>query len=327
MITRRAMLAGTAGLAAGPLLPLLKAQAQTDYPSGPIRAICMFPPGSGADVKVRFYANKLSQKTGKSVVVENRAGAMGNIATEMVARSKPDGYTIYIAPGSSMLAAAPQLFKKLNYDPIKDFEHITTLNFGSFALYVDAASPFMNVPQLTAFLQEKGEDAFYASIAPPGLVASEIYKSKFGLKTVEVKYKEQGALFNDLFSGRTTFTHIDVITAAPLLKSGRLRALAIATAQRMKSVPDIPGALEAGIPDLDIRNWWSVHVPAKTPRDICDKLEVIFNEIAMEPDTLKFLDANGSDPLPGNSKMLRELLIQDTKNWVEYAKIAKLDAI
>ncbi len=325
MFTRRDLLRAGALASAAPLSigPL---RAQADYPSGPIKAIAMFAPGTGADAKVRFYAHKLGEKTGKSVIVENRIGAMGNIATETVVRSKPDGYTIYIAPGSSMLAAAPQLFKKLSYDPVNDFEHITTLNYSAFALCVAANAPFETVGQLAAHLKQKGQEAFYASSAPPSVVAAEIFKQKFGLSTTEVKYRTQQNLYSDMFEGRIAFTWLDFISVAAHRKAGRLRLLCMACADRLKSAPDIPGAKEAGIDDLNIRNWWSVHVPAKTPKAVCDRLEALFNEIAVEPDTLKWLEINGSDPMPGNSKMLRELLIRETQDWAGYAKLAKLEA-
>lgn len=324
MFTRRDLLRGGALASAAPL-SLGALHAQSDYPSGPIRAISMFAPGSGADTKIRYYANKLAEKTGKSVIVENKIGAMGNIATEFVARAKPDGHTIYIAPGSSMLAAAPQLFKKLSYDPINDFEHITTLNFSAFALCVAGNSPFHSVGDLVAHLKEKGEDAFYASNAPPSVVSAEIFKRKFGLKTNEVKYRTQNNLFPDMFEGRLAFTWLDFISVAAHRKAGRIRLLCMACADRLQSAPDVPGSKESGIDGLDIRNWWSVHVPAKTPKPVCDRLETLFNEISNEPDTLKWLDINGSDPLPGNSKMLRELLIKETENWAGYAKLANLD--
>ena len=297
---------------------------EESYPTGPIRSVCPFAAGSGADVKVRFYANKLAALCGKPVIVENKPGAIGNIATETVARSKPDGYTIYIAPGSSTLAAAPSLFKKLGYDPINDFEHITTLNASAFVMCVAGNSPFKTVADLTAYLKEKGDAASYGSIAPPGLVSSEIYKADFGLKTVEVKYKEQGSLLNDLGSGQIAFTHIDFTTAGGQIKAGRLRGLAMTSAKRLASVPDVPGAEEAGIPRLNVLTWWSVHVPAKTPKPICDKLESWFNTIAIDPETVKFNASVGSDVLPGNSKLLREMLLRDTKAWAEYVRIAKI---
>jgi tripartite-type tricarboxylate transporter receptor subunit TctC len=276
---------------------------------------------------VRFYANKLAEKTGKTVIVDNRAGAMGYIASDFVARAKPDGYTIYICPGSSMLAAAPYLFKTLKFDPINDFEHITTLNEAAFLMCVAASSPFKTVADLTAYLKEKGDGASYASIAPPGLVASEMYKAKFGLKTVEIKYKEQTPLLIDLMGGVVAFTHIDYGSLGGFLQDGKVRALSVTAGKRLKSLPDIPGAEEAGIPGMDLRQWWSVEVPAKTPRSVCDQLEKWFNEIAVDPATVKFLADNGSDPLPGNHEMLKKLLIKETKDWGEYAKLAHLNPI
>ena len=328
MIHRRGFLGGTLAGAASARLTQGAARAQgADYPDGIVKAIAMFPPGSGADVKIRFYADKLARKTGATVVVENKPGAMGYIATEFVARAKPDGQTLFIAPGSSMLAAAPALFKNLRFDPINDFEHITTLNFSAFVLCVAGSSPIHDIAGLTAFLKKKGAAGSYATIAPPSVAFGETYKSKFGLETVEVKYKDQGPLIIDVINGVVDFTTIDLITVAGLIKDGRMRALAMASAERLKSVPDIPGAREAGIPDLDIKNWWSVHVPAKTPKSVCEKLETWFNEIAVEADTLKFLFDNGSDPMPGNSKMLRELLVRETANWKDYARIAKIEPI
>jgi tripartite-type tricarboxylate transporter receptor subunit TctC len=322
MPTRREFLGSALSAVAVPAFSA--ATRADDYPNGPIRSICMFAPGSGADTRVRFYGNKLANLAGKPVIVENKPGAMGNIATEAVARAKPDGYTIYIAPGSSTLAAAPSLFKKLGYDPINDFEHITTLSSSAFVLCVAGDSPFKSVADLTAFLREKGDSASYGSAAPPGLVSSEIYKAQFGLKTVEVKYRETGSLFNDLYGGQLAFTHIDMTTISGQLKAGRLRALHVTAAKRLAAAPDIPGAEEAGVPNMNVVTWWSVHVPAKTPKDICDKLEGWFNRIAIEPDVVQFNANVGSDVMPGNSQSLRELLIKQTKLWAEYAQIARI---
>jgi tripartite-type tricarboxylate transporter receptor subunit TctC len=324
--TRRQFLGSTVMACVTSSALSITARAQIEsYPTGPIRAICPFPPGSGADTKIRFYLNKLSGVTGKPGIVENKPGALGNIATETVARAKPDGYTIYIAPGSSTLAAAPSLFKKLGYDPINDFEHITTLSSSAFVLCVAGASPFNTVGDLTSYLKEKGEAASYGSIAPPGLVASEIYKAELGLKTVEVKYKDIGGMLNDLYGGQLAFTHIDMTTIAGQLKSGRLRALHVTTAKRLHAAPLIPGAEEVGVPNMNVVTWWSVHVPATTPKPICDKLETWFNAIAIEPDVVKFNADVGSDILPGNSQSLRELLIKQTELWRGYVKIARIE--
>ncbi|MDF2115945.1 tripartite tricarboxylate transporter substrate binding protein [Roseiarcaceae bacterium H3SJ34-1] len=328
MFSRRKLISyGAAGALAMPAV-LRSATAQgVDFPSGPMRAICMFPPGSGADVFVRFYANRFSQLAGKTVIVENRPGAFGNIATEAVARAKPDGSTIYIAPGSSVLASAPHLFKKLNYDPINDFDHVTTLSKLAFILVVPASKPWKTVAELTAYLKEQGDKASYGSIANTGLVSSELYKAQFGLPTVEVKYKDTGALLNDLVNGQLAFIHIDPTSILGQINQGTARPLAMGSAERMKALPDIPGAREAGILNSDLIAWWSVHTPAKTPKPLLDKLEGWFNQIAVEPETIKFLANNGADPFPGNSTMLKELLLKDTKAWGDYVKLAKIDML
>jgi tripartite-type tricarboxylate transporter receptor subunit TctC len=325
MISRRALLQSAA--AASAALPSLSQSvfAEDAWPSKEIHSICGFPPGSGADVFVRFYGKKLEDKLGKTIITENKVGAFGNIATEYVSKSKPDGYTLFIAPGSSFLAAAPSLFKKLAYDPINDFDHVTTLSKLPFILIVSGDSPYKNVAELTADLKQKGDKGSYASVANTGIVSSELYKANFGLNTVEVKYKDAGAMLNDLWGHNIEFAHLDPVTAMAHLKTGKLRALATSSKDRFVSLPDVPSAAEAGINNSDIIAWWSVHMPKGTPKPIIDQLETLFNQIAVDEETKKFLANLGSDPFPGNSRMLKDLLLKDTAAWHEYVKIAKIE--
>jgi tripartite-type tricarboxylate transporter receptor subunit TctC len=162
-------------------------------------------------------------------------------------------------------------------------------------------------------------------LRPPSLVSAEIYKTAFGLKTVEVKYKEQGPLLNDLFGGHLVFFFSDLTTINGQLKAGRIRPLAVTCAKRLTSAPAIPGAQEAGIPNMNVITWWSVHVPARTPKPICDKLEAWFNSIAVEPDVVAFNAAVRSDVLPGNSESLKALLVKQTAEWREYARLARIE--
>ena len=192
--------------------------AEDAWPSREIHSICGFPPGSGADVFVRFYGKKLEDKLGKTIITENKVGAFGNIATEFVSESKPDGYTLFIAPGSSFLAAAPSLFKKLAYDPVNDFEHVTTLSKLPFILIVSGDSPYKIVAEFTAYLKQQGDKASYASVANTGIVSSELYKANFGLNTIEVKYKDAGAMLNDLWGHNVVFAHLDPVTSMAHLK-------------------------------------------------------------------------------------------------------------
>ena len=327
MFSRRDMLRSTA--AASLALPALArgSFAQEVWPARDIHSICGFPPGTGADIFVRFYAKALQDRVGKTVLTENKVGAFGNIATEYVARSKPDGYTIYIAPGSSFLAAAPSLFKKLPFDPVNDFEHITTLAKLPFLLVVAADGPYKDVAGLVKDLKAKGDKASYGSIANTGLVSSELFKANFGLQTVEVKYKDPGGMFNDLLGGNTAFIHIDPGTAAGQMKAGKLKALATTSKDRFKALPDVPSASEVGIANSDLIAWWSVQAPKGTPKPILDRLEKEFNDIAASEEHLKFATPLGNDPFVGNSTMLKELLVKDIKAWGEYARLAKIEPL
>lgn len=299
--------------------------AQPAYPTQPIKAIAMFPPGAGADIRIRFYAKKLSELAKQPVVVENKTGAFGNIATEYVARSKPDGYTIYIAPTSSTHAASPHLFKKLPFDPINDFEQITTLSRSTFILCVAGNAPYKTVPELVAFLKAKGDAASYATIAVPSLIAGELFKAAFGLSTVEIKYKDPAPFINEMLAGHTAFFFIDHNTAGAQIRSGAIRTLSLASAKRLASSPEIPSAVEVGIPNLDLEIWWSVSVPAKTPQPIRDQLETWFNTIVADPESIAFNGNSGADPWLGNATLAREKLVADTKRWAEYARIAKIE--
>ncbi|MGZ5829107.1 MAG: Bug family tripartite tricarboxylate transporter substrate binding protein, partial [Xanthobacteraceae bacterium] len=258
--------------------------AQDVWPSREIHAICGFPPGTGADIFVRHYARKLQEVAGKTVIVENKTGAFGAIASEYVARSKPDGYTVFIAPGSSFLAAAPSLFKKLSFDPVNDFEHVTTLSKLPFLLVVAGNSPYKSVAELVTYLKAQGDKASYGSLANTGLISSELFKAQFGLQTVEVKYKDASGGVNDLVGGNIVFTHIDPAGGGGFIKEGKLRALATSAADKFQALPDIPSAKEAGIMNSNIIAWWSVHMPKGTPKPILDKLETWFNKIAVDDD-------------------------------------------
>ncbi len=245
MLSRRRMLLSSLGAAVAAPAISRGTFAQDAWPSKEIHSICMFPPGSGADILVRFYAKKLQEAVGKTVIVENKVGSFGNIANEYVARSRPDGYTVYIAP-ANLLAIAPHLYTKLNYDPVNDFDHITTLFKIPFVLTVAGDSPIKSVPDLVADLRKKGDKASYGSVSTVSLVSAELFKAQFGLSTVEVKYKESQAGVADMIGGNLSFIYIDPAGAAAHIKSGKLRPLAVTTKGRLEALKDIPGAGEVG---------------------------------------------------------------------------------
>jgi tripartite-type tricarboxylate transporter receptor subunit TctC len=325
MISRRKVLelGGAAicgGVLAGP------ARAQDAWPTQDIKTICPFPAGSGADVVVRFYAKVLQDRVGKTVYVENRPGAFGNIATEAIARSKPDGYTVGIM-ASSAIAAAPALFKKVPFDPINDFDQVTTLMRVPWFLIVAADGPFKSVADLTEHLRKQGDKASYGSVANSGLVSSELYKAMFGLKTVEVKYRDPFAMLNDLYAGNIAFAHLDATTTIGSMKGGKIRLLAASTKQRAKAFPDVPSAAEAGITNSDLSGWWSIAMPKGTPQAIRDRLEKIYNDFVASEEHSKWVASIGCEAFPGNHVSAQEALLKEIKTWHEYVRIAKIEQI
>ena len=295
------------------------------YPSRVISSICMFAPGTGADIFVRFYARKLQELANQTVIVENKAGMGGNIATEYVARSKPDGYTIFIAPAHAILAAGPVLFKKLNYDPVADFTSVTTLAKLPFVLVVAADIGVNSVADLVAYLKKRPDEGFYASSNTINLVASELFKTQFGLKTTEVKYKVASDVLNDLNAHHIDLFFTDPVTAREPIEKGRVKALMLTSAQPIAALPGIPGAAQAGVGNMDMISWWSVHVPAKTPKPIVDRLTNWFTQIAKSEDAVSFLTKLGADPLIGGAALVDKMMAKESLDWREWARIANID--
>ena len=327
MLSRRKLLVSSAGAALAAPFISTGSFAEDEWPAKEIHTICMFPAGSGADIYVRYFAKKLQEAIGKTVIVENKVGSFGNIANEYVARSKPDGYTIYIAP-TNLLAIAPSLYSKLNYDPLNDFEHVTTLFKLPFILTVSAKSPHKTVADLAKYLKEQGDKASYGSVSTVSLVSAELFKQQFGLNTVEIKYKESQAAVQEMTgTDNLSFIYIDPAGSAAPIAQGRLRPLCVTTKERVEALPNIPGSLESGIKNSDVFSWWSVHTPKGVPKPVLAKLEKVFNEIVPQPDVKTFLGNTGSSIFPGNSKLAHDLLAQGIKDWEGYVKLAKIEKL
>ena len=325
MISRRKVLElGGAAVGAGVLGT--PGFAQEVWPARDIHTICPFPAGSGADVVVRYYAKHLQDKVGKTVVVENKPGAFGNIATEATARAKPDGYTVGIM-ASSAIAAAPALYKSVPFDPVKDFDQVATLIRVPWLLIVATDSPFKTVADLTAHLKEKGDKASYGSVANSGLISSELYKLQFGLQTVEVKYRDGFAMLNDLYSGNIVFAHLDATTTTGAMTQGKMRLLAATTKTRAKAFPDVPSAAEAGIMNSDVSGWWSIAMPKGTPKPILDRLEKIYTEFVTSDEHVKWALSIGLDSFPGDRKAATEELAKEIDKWHEYVRVAKIEKV
>jgi tripartite-type tricarboxylate transporter receptor subunit TctC len=297
-------------------------QAQ-NYPSQDIHVVCAFPPGSGADVLVRYFAEKLRTASGRNIIVENRAGAGGNIAQEYVGRSKPDGYTVFIHAGSA-IAANVSLFKTPVFpDVSKAFQMAATINRQPFMMVVDAKSPYKTVAEVTEAMKKKGEKATYGSAAPTGTVMGELYKVATGIKAVEVSYKSAPDGLNDMASGAVDYGMHDPVFSLAQQREGRLRILAVSTGKRLDATPELPTMTEQGVP-MDLTGWWGVIVPKATPRPVVDQLHKWFVEIVGSAETKAFLNKFGGDPLIESVDEAQARLIKDVESWKKYIEIAKI---
>ena len=294
-----------------------------DYPAREIRSICNFTAGSGADIIVRYYSDRLARLAGKPVVVENKPGAQGAVANDFVAKSRPDGYTLLITPASSTLAIAPHIFKSLSYDPIKDFASVTTLLTLSFVIAVEPVKGPKSVPELVERLRAKEGHGFYATQSNSGQVSAELFKAHYKLSTAYVPFKATGDAFANLTSGNVDFMSVDSTWAATMHPS-RVRVLAVTSAKRNPSLPDVPALAELGATGFDISPWWGVVVPAGTPRPIIDRLAGWFNQIAQDAETRQFLARQAAEALPGTPESMAQLLKNDMARWAGYVKLAKI---
>ena len=309
-------------LAAFCVLSAATAGAQ-DYPAQDIRLICAFPAGGGADVLVRYFAEKLRPIVGRTVIVENKAGAGGNIATEYAARARPDGYTIYVHAGSAV-AANQSLFRKPAVDVLRDIRVAATINRQPFMLVVDAKSPYKTVADLTAAMKQKGDRASYATSAPTGRIMGELYKSAMGLKSVEVNYRTAADSLNEMLSGKIDYGMHEPVFALAQAREGRFRILAVGTGKRLDALPDLPTMGELGVP-MDLTVWWAVMVPAATPQPVVDRINRWFVQIVSTDETKKFLNNFGGDPYVNTPEQGQALLARDVKAWGDYVRRAGIE--
>ena len=318
------ILTGAIALLSTAMLAPVTAHSQ-DYPKQDIHVVVGFPAGSGADVYARYFANKLSLATKVSVLVENKPGANSSIATEYVARSKPDGYTIFIG-GSDSFGSPLYLFKKPPTDPRKDFIYVSPLVSQGFILMVPADKPYKTVAELTAAMKAKGDKASYPTTNNPALILGEAYKKAAGLNTVQIGYKTSADFLNDMMSGTLDWVWADPVFGLARMREGKFKPLAISTAKRISALPDIPTAKEAGIVDIDMNLWWVTAVPTGTPQPIVDKLNALWTQIGKDPETKEFLGKNGAEPWTASLAETKALIEKEIKDWDGYVKLGKIEA-
>jgi len=299
------------------------ASAQT-YPAQDIKFVTAFPPGSGADIITRFVAEKIRAKAKRTVIVENKVGAAGNVAIEFVARSKPDGYTMLLLTGSSV-AASMHLFKTPPVDVQKAFRVAATISKQAFMLVVDSKSPYKTVQELTDAMKKKGPGASYAVSAPSGIVMGELYKALSGVQAVEVRFRTGGDSLNELASGKIDYAMLDPQLSLAQSAQGKLRILAQSAGSRFKFRPDIPTMAENGIKGMDLTGWWAIIVPAETPRLIIDQINAWTDEILKEKDVQDFLAKTGGDAFTSSADDAQKFFVSEGKAWEEYVRIAKIE--
>jgi tripartite-type tricarboxylate transporter receptor subunit TctC len=300
--------------------------AQSDYPNRPLRLIVTVPPGGAADFIARLVGGKLSESLGQPVLVENRGGAGGTIAADAVAKAAPDGYTV-LQNSITTHGVGPHLYSKLPYDPVKDFAPVSGLALLPLIMAVNTDLPVKSVAELVA--HSKTSNLNFASSGNGGAphMAAELFKSVTGAPLTHVPYKGSGPAVADLVGGRVQI----MFDAAPSLiahiRSGRLRVLAAASAERNRLLPEVPTFGELGYPKVAVSLWYGLLAPAGTPKPIVEKLNREVAKALGSPDVREKLLAQGAEPMPGTPEAFASFMQEEMAKWAPVVKQAgvKLD--
>jgi tripartite-type tricarboxylate transporter receptor subunit TctC len=307
--------------AAAAALPLHAAQ----WPERPIRMLVGFAPGGGTDATARAIAPKLTERLGQQVIIDNRPGATGNIATDIVAKSSPDGYTILMGTIAA-LAINPSLYEKLPFDPIKDLAPVTRAVDSTNVLVVHPSVPAKSVKELVALAKAKPLNAGSSGVGGAGHLALELFNLQTGTKITHVPYKGGGPAMIDLLGGNIHLIFATAASAVGHIKSGKIRALAVTTAKRAPLVPDLPTVAETGLKGFEANNWYGVVVPAKTPRAIIDRLNKDVAAALTSPDVKELLFKQGLDVAPDTPEQFGAYIKSELAKWAKVVKAAGLKA-
>jgi len=304
------------------------ARAET-YPARAITIIVPYSAGGGTDVMARLIADELSKMWSQPVIVDNRPGASGNIGAERVAHANPDGYTLLITAGA--IAIAPSLYAHLAYDPLKDFAPITKLADVPLLVVTNSGSPLKTMADLIEMAKKPGSNVTYATFgsqSPSSMAGASIAKLA-GISMTEIPFKGSQNALPDILAGRTTIGLLDAVSTTPMVKDGRLRALAITEPKRAPALPDVPTLVESGIP-FDTVGWHAAFAPANTPPAIVEKLNAAINKILAYPRLRETIEKNGSvpiEPAPTSAEWTKQFQadVAVWQNIVQSLHIQKID--
>ncbi len=317
MIARRIVLASIAALAV-----LGGAAHAQPYPSRPIRMIVPFPPGGPIDTMGRMVANEISNRLGQQVIVDNRAGAGSTLGTKAVAAAEPDGYTLLFGSSGS-LAVAPALYQSLDIEPLKAFAPVARVALLPHVFVVSNSLPVKTVKEFVAYAKARpGKLNFGAGLGTPPHLLTTLLVTKAGINAVYVPYKGAAASITDLLAGRTQFTIDALISLNPLIRDGKVRALAIARGKRWPQLPDLPTLVESGFPDFTIDAWTGVAVPAGTPPAIIATLNRAINDGLKSPESQATLAKFSAIAATGSPEDFGKFLASELPRWAALVKLA-----
>ena len=292
------------------------AHSQGAYPNQPIKVIVPFPPGGGTDVVTRLLVDKLRVATGWTFVVDNKAGAGGNIGLDAVAKSKPDGYTLGMGQTAN-LAVNPSLYPKMPYDVSKDFTPVALVAGQPVILVVNAASRFKSLADIVAAAKEKPSTLTMASAGngTVGHLSGEVFAKKAGIQINHIPYKGAGPATTDLLGGQVDFYFATPQTVVSFVKTGKLRALAVSAAKRLPVLPDVPTVAESGYKGFETADWKVLVAPAGTPADIVKRLNAEVEKVMSKPETIAQLLGEGSVPMSVSLPQTTQYLKTEQQRW------------
>jgi len=315
MIRRLVLLSAAAGLAAA-ACAAAAADAPVDFPTRPIKIVVPYPPGGSTDTLARTLGARISQRLGQPVVVENRAGASGNIGAVYAASQPPDGYTVFLGT-STALAVNPSLFKSLPYDPQRDFTPIVLATTLPNIVVVNSTVPAKTLAELVTYMRSRPGKETYASAGngTPSHLGGEVFKKAANIDVAHVPYKGGAPALTDLASGQTSYMIAVLAEAMPFVKMGKLRALATTTLARLPNHPDLPTVAEEGMPGFELIAWYGLLAPAKTPPAIVARLNKAFDEALQDKEIAARLSDAGFIIEGGPPARLTEIMRSETAKW------------